>query len=52
VARDPLAQEIGALAYHFHWTPETIAGMTELQRAGFLTWLEWHSEEMSRAARE
>lgn len=39
------------LAHLFHWTPETIAKLTEVQAAGYLTGMDWMAEEAKRAAR-
>jgi hypothetical protein len=39
------------LAHFFHWSPETIAGLTEGQQAGFLTGMDWLAEEARRAAK-
>lgn len=39
------------LAAYYKWTPETIAGLTETQQAGFLTGMDWLAEEARRAAR-
>lgn len=39
------------VAHYFHWTPETIARLTETQVAGYLTGIDWLAEEAKRAAR-